>query len=187
GCFRCPGPTFGRVKRDPTSARKLSASCRNRNWLWLFCAKCARQLQARFRVTLPRWPSGIRAATGQWCRGGLAPSQSAGQDRAHPLRRSSGASGENAGGIHLARASRGEDNSRDIWIDQVTKRARVRGREKRIVPVLVRLRFQPPKRACQAERSLRKCKRLRNDYSDFCFLPKPIIGCLSCGWASVFK
>ncbi len=70
------------------------------------------------------------------------------------LRRPAGTSGQNAGAIHLARASRGENDSRRVWIDPFANRNRVRARSKRIVRVLVRLRFQPPERAGQTERSL---------------------------------
>ena len=52
----------------------------------------------------------------------LAHSRSAGQDRAHTLRRFSRAFGKNAGGIYLARASRGEDGSRRVGVDPFAQR-----------------------------------------------------------------
>src|SRR4030095_14099841 len=68
---------------------------------------------------------------------------------------------ENAGAICLARASRGENGSRRVWIDSFANRKSVTLRSKRIVRVSIRLRFQHSERAARTEGSLNSMQGLR--------------------------
>src|SRR5207249_3863448 len=151
------------------SARNLSASCRNRNGLWLLWAKCARQLQARFRVTLPRWTNGICVAFGEQRSRRVTCGWLTGYHRAHALRRTTRNFGQDACAIDLARASRRKQRSGDIRIGQFAKRQGIRAREKRIVRVSIRLRFQYSERVARTEGSLNRMQTSRERLLEFLF------------------
>ena len=99
-----------------------------------------------------------------------------------------GTSGENAGAIDLARASRGEDSSRRVWIDQVPKRKRIRAtvKENR-TEFLYAYDFSLREESAEPNRSLIDASAERTAIRISVSQPRPIIGWLFYGSALVFK